>query len=203
MGEFKDFLSEMTMNYGQNIYLVLQDFSNAQYVGDVEKSKVLYKKINGLDHYGITESDNPDKVVSYVQVQDLNILGKDYLQLRNVFTEPEFRGQNYAKKLMFFLRNIEKKSFVFGDVQSELGRALVKSIAKSKRFPMFWFNTKTGEKHEYNAEKDVPSIIPYRSWGEPTGWVIMTEGLRGELFTTRFLVESDPNYWHKYIQWFD
>lgn len=212
MKKFKEFMSEMTMSYGVEPYLGIQDFSGAKHIGDIQSSRILYKQINGLDFYGITEDDNPDKSanfdpnkpVGWVQVQNQNIAGKDYLQIRNIFTEKEFRGQNYAKKILFFLRNVEKKSFVFGDRQSELGQALVKSVAKSKRFPMFWLNIETGEKHDYDATKDFPDVKPYRSWGGVTDWVVIAEGLEGRDFLSRFQGEMgvDPNYWNKYIQWF-
>src|ERR1039458_2387875 len=140
MGEFKEYLSEMTMSFNVDTFLGTQDFSNAEHIGDVEQSKILYKKINGLDYYAITESNNPDRVASYFQVQNQNILGKDYLELRNVHTEEELRGQHYAKNLLFFLRKIEKRSLVFGDIQSRLGQGLVKSVGRSGRFPMFWLN---------------------------------------------------------------
>lgn len=197
----------MTMSYGQDAFLSMQDFSDAKYIGDIERSRVLYKKINGLDFYAITEDDQPDsnKPISWVQVQNKNIAGKDYLEIKNIFTEQKFRGQNYAKKILFFLRNVEKKSFVFGDIQSELGQALVKSVAKSNRFPMFWLNAKTGEKHDYHFEKDYPDTKPYRSFEKPTDWQIIAEELQGESFLSRFQGEmgNDPNYWNKFHQWFE
>ena len=97
MKEFKKYLSEMTMSYGQDNYLGPQDFSGAKHVGDIQNSKILYKQINGLDFYGITEDDNPNKsanfdpnkVISWIQVQNQNILGKDYFQ-------------HFLKKIIYF-----------------------------------------------------------------------------------------------------
>ena len=97
---------------------------------------------------------------------------------------------------------LKKKSLVFGDVQSRLGQEFVKSVGRSGRFPMFWLNINTGERHNYDAEKDNFYIKPYRSIVEPTGWVVMAEELKGKSFTSRFLIEGDVNYWHKYIEWF-
>ena len=188
------------MSFGQDTQLSMQDFSGAEYIGDIEQNKILYKKINGLDFYAISENESP---ISFIQVQTRNILGKDYLEIRNIFTKEEYRGQNYAKKLLFFLKNVEKKSFVFGDIQSKLGQLLVRSVSKSNRFPMFWLNIKTGDKQEYEPEKDNPNLKPYRSFFQQTDWVVIAESLRGESFTSRFLTENDPNCWHKYIQWFD
>jgi hypothetical protein len=209
MKKFKEYLSEMTMSYNQDSFLSMQDFSNAKHIGDLGYRKILYKQINGLDFYAITE-ENPNKLpdhnnpVCWLQVQNQNVLGKDYLQLRNIFTEKEFRGKNYGKNLLFFLRNVEEKSFIFGDTQSELGQLFVRSVAKSGRFPMFWINVKTGEKHEYDFEKDNKNIKPYRSSLEPTDWQIISEGLYGKSFLSRFQGEMgvDPNYWNKFHVWF-
>ena len=114
MGKFKEYLSEMTMSFNVDVFLGTQDFSGAEPIGDVGQSKILYKKINGLDYYAITESGNSeDRVASYFQVQNQNILGKDYLELRNTHTEEELRGHHYAKNLLFFIRNVEKKITCF------------------------------------------------------------------------------------------
>ena len=143
MSNFKDFI-EMTLSFGQMLSQEMPDFSGAQHIGDIENNKIIFKNINGHDCYGITVDDKPR---CFVYVGQKNIQGRDYLELRNIYTDEAFRGQNLAKKLLFFLKNVEQKSVVFGDVQSQLGQQLVKSVAKSNRFPLFWLNITTGEKH--------------------------------------------------------
>jgi hypothetical protein len=51
------------------------------------------------------------------------------------------------------------------------------------------------------VEKDNFYIKPYRDIVGPTGWVVIAEA-SGRDFSSRFLIESDINYWHRFIQWF-
>lgn len=201
MKNFEDYINERTMSFGADNTLQMPDFSNAKHIGDIEDNKILFKQINGINSYAIAVGDKP---VGFIYTRNKNVMGKDYLEIQAIFTEPEYRGKNFAKKLLFFMRNIEKQSLIFGDVQSRLGQSMIKSAGKSGRFPMFWLNTDTGEKHPYDFEKDDFNLKPYRGLGSPTGWVVMIEGFEGSPFTSRFLEQTNGNYyyWHKGIRWF-
>ena len=198
--DFRAF-SEMTMNFGQ-AYYDMPDFTNATHIGDIEHNKILYKKINNKDYYIITINDKP---TCFAQVEPIEINGINYSYLRNIFTKEQYRKQKLAKKLLFFLRNIEKKSIILGDKQSKLGQEFNKSVAISGRFPLFWLNIKTEEKHPYEPEKDNFTLKPYRSLQEPTDWVMMIEGTQKN-WMSRFLSESPENgnnWWERGIVWFN
>lgn len=189
------------MSFGQASYS-MPDFTGAEYIGDVEQNKILHKNIIGFDYYVITIDGKP---VCFIQTQSKAILGKDYLEIENVFTEEPYRGKNLAKKLLFFLRNVEKKSFVMGDKQSKLGQDFIKSISKTSRFPMFWLNIKTNEKHPYNHDADYFTLKPYRSLEKPTDWVVIIEGTEKD-WMSRFLAttpEQGGNWWERGIIWFE
>jgi hypothetical protein len=189
------------MSFGQANY-IMPDFSEAKHIGDVENNKISYQRIGEADYYAITAGDKP---VCFIQTKIINIRGIDYNYLQNIFTEEEYRNKNLAKKLLFFLKNVEHKSFILGDKQSRLGQEFNKSLARSGRFPMFWLNTNTGEKHPYDYNLDNFTLAPYRSLEKPTEWVIMLEKTENN-WMCRFLansVQEGENYWERGIVWFD
>lgn len=179
------------------------DFSDAEHIGDIEHNKVIHKNIkDGLDNYAITVNDNP---VCYIQSQRKIIQGESYEDINLVQVLPNFRNQNLAKKLIFFLKTHLKKSLLLGDRQSELGRTFARSLAKTQRFNMFWINAKTGEKHLYNVQKDLEkdqmTLHPYINWGDITDWQIMIEALQ-ETKQERFLNKIEDQ-WKKYLIHFE
>lgn len=198
--DFRNFLDEMTMSYGKMQDFPFPDFSDAQHVGDIEHSKILYKQLNGLDIYAIT-ADDTEKPVCYIQTQPQNIQGMNFLNINFVQTLPEFRGKNFAKKLVFFIKTHLKQHLLFGDRQSRLGQIFIQSIAKTKRFDMFWINVKTGEQHPYDYEKDHFSLHPYRGLGDTTDWQIMIESLQSTK-QEQFL-NNPKDQWKRYLVLFD
>jgi GNAT superfamily N-acetyltransferase len=201
MKSFKEFLLEMTNKKMQEY--PFPDFSNAQHIGDIEHNKIIHKNVkDGVDLYAITVDEKP---VCYIQSQIKVIRGESYEDINFIQVLPEFRDQDLAKKLIFFLKTHLKKSLLLGDRQSESGRAFARSLYKSQRFNMFWINTKTGEKHSYDAQKDLEkdkmTLSPYRSWGDVTGWQIMIEALQ-ETKQERFL-DKFEDQWKKYLIHFD
>jgi hypothetical protein len=202
MKSFKEFM-EMTMSYGKMQEYPFPDFSDAQHIGDIEHNKIIHKNVKeGVDLYAITVDDKP---VCYIQSQVRIIQGTPYEDINFIQTLPDFRNQNLAKKLTFFLKTHLKKSFLLGDRQSDLGRAFAQSLAKTKRFNMFWINSKTGEKHLYDLQKDTENdqmtLQPYRNWGDMTDWQIMIEALQ-ETRQERFL-DKFEDWWKKYLVHFD
>jgi hypothetical protein len=183
-------------------YLSMPDFTGAEHIGDIGKNKIIHKKYKDADLYAISVDDKP---VSFIQTIDKNILGVDYKEIQNVFTEKDFRGQNFCKNIIFFLRNVEKKMLMLGNVQSRLGQELNKSLAKTGRFPMFWLNTLTGEKHPYDYKNDFYDSKPYRSVGEPTGWQLIIEVSKID-FLPRFIpktIDEGKDWYFQYKKWFD
>jgi hypothetical protein len=200
MQDFKTFVQEMTMSVGQ-LDFSMPDFSQAKHIGDTEKHKILHYEYGGTNVYGITVEDRP---VGYLQTISKNILGTQVEEINQMYVEPQFRGKHLMTKLFFFLKSWLSKSFLAGNIQSADGQEQIKSLALTQRFPMFWFNITTGEKHPYDPEKDHFSLQPYRNAGEPTDWQILIEGLKDN---TR-LIDSVPQFleqndWRRGISWFD
>jgi hypothetical protein len=175
--EFKDWLNETLTVGGLNFEM--PDFSQAKHIGDVGggENKILHYEYGGTNVYGITVDD---KVVGYLQTMFKEILGKPYEEIKQIYVEPQFRGRNLMLKLLFFVKSYLKKSFVGGEVQSQDGQGFIRSLARTKRFPMFWFNTETGERHPYDPVADYKIIQPYRGALEPTVWRVLIEGLNNE-----------------------
>jgi hypothetical protein len=200
--QFKKWL-EMTMSYGQMQDLPFPDFTQAQHIGDIEHHKILHTQINNIDYYAITVDNQP---ATYTQTQQKTIQGKSYEEINLIQTLPEYRNQNLAKKLIFFLKTSLKKSFLLGDKQSRLGQAFAQSLAKTQKFPMYWLNTQTGEKHPYDPTTDHFTKAPYRHVYDVTDWQIMIEALRPESTTFPQYIPPDftaKDWHHKYIIWFD
>jgi hypothetical protein len=200
--DFKQF--EMTLSFGQTQDYPMPDFTGAEHIGDIEQYKILHKQFNGVDCYAITVVEKP---VCCIQTQPIEILGNTYTCLQNIFTEKDYQNQKFAKNLLFFLRNVEKKSMILGDAQSRAGQEFNKSIARTKRFPMFWLNTITGEQHPYDPEKDHFELKPYRDVNKATEWVIMIEGEQnGWMDENRFLaetIEQGANWFKRYMILFE
>jgi GNAT superfamily N-acetyltransferase len=165
--------AEMTMSAGE-LSFTMPDFSHAEHIGDYENYKILHYKYQISDVYGIAET-NSDKPIGYLQTIPSEI--PDVEKINQIFVEPQFRNQNIMKKLFFFLKSWLKKSFIMGEIQSKDSQNFIKSLANTLRFPMFWINVKTKEKHEYDPSKDNFNLQPYRSMLEPTDWRILIEGL--------------------------
>jgi len=195
--DFKEFLGE-TLSAGK-LHFEMPDFSQAKHIGDTENHKVLYYEYGGTNVYGITVDDKP---VGYLQTISKDILGKPYEKINQVYVEPQFRGRHLMLKLLFFVKSQIKKSFIAGEVQSPDGRAFIKSLGLTKRFPMFWFNIKTGEKYSYDPTADHTTLQPYRNVAEATAWRVLIEGLSKEsnFPIPRFLKPTD---WQRGIQFFD
>ena len=198
MKSFKEHVSEMTMSAGI-FNMPLPDLTDAEYIGDIEIYRVICKKIGEETAYGLTLDDNVP--LCFLTTRSKNVFSKDYEEIIQIQTKPEYRGKNLAKNLLFFIKSFLKKSLLLGDIQSRDGQAFSKSIAQTGRFPMFWLNAKTGEMYPYEHEKDNFTIKPYRSVSEPTGWQIMIESLETPL-------QSVPRYfskdiWKRRYTWFD
>ena len=187
MGEFKKFL-EMTLSFNSMSAPQFPDFSNAEYVGDIENYKVLYKD----NWYAITENKTQICFALFDSKSQPN-------ELRIIYTPIEYRGKNLAKKLLLFIKGSLKRPFIFGDAQSLDGRNLVRSLDKSKIFKIFWYNIKTGEKKDYDYKKDNDeSENEFRSIFDSTDWRILIEASQNG--QPQFLTGLDE--WKKNIIWF-
>ena len=96
----------------------MPNFENAEHIGDIEHNKILHKIISGVEYYVIMVGEIP---TCFIQTQPLEILGNNYLYVRNAYTEKEYQNQTLAKKLLFFLRNVEKKSIILGNAKKIVG----------------------------------------------------------------------------------
>src|SRR5437879_3529555 len=95
--------------YAQNI----PPFSNSKHIGDIEDHKILFFQQNGFDYYGLTVGD---EVVSFVATKPRKIKELDVQELWSLVTSDKYKGQNLAKKLLFFIKSFLSKSIIFGDV---------------------------------------------------------------------------------------
>jgi ribosomal protein S18 acetylase RimI-like enzyme len=160
----KETLSSGDLSYDK------QDFTGAKQVFD----NLVFKVINGHDYYGITNENG--EVAGHAQIQEKNILGTNYFEIRNVYVYPEHQRQGWGKNLLIALNNIIQQPIAFGDVQSRLGQQLNKSVIKSGQFrPVYWLNKSTGQKDAYIATVDNPGLKPYRDWLKETDWVMVTD----------------------------
>lgn len=101
---------------------------------------------------------------------------------------------------MWFLKDQEGLTFIDNGMQSEDGINFIKSLAKSERFKIFWFNIKSKERVEYDAEKDNKYNKPYRDLAYKTDWRILIEGNEEPTFPRYRIPECvDPNLSNIYI----
>jgi hypothetical protein len=198
--EFKEFLLEMTQSFGQMPELPMPDDSQAEYVGDIEDCNIFKCPYQDTNIYFLKHDGTS---ICFAQTKPKILFNKEYLEIIVIQTDLKYQGKGYAKKLLFFLRSIEGKLLVFGDRQSKLGQQLIKSIANTGYFPMFWLNTKTGERHPYDANKDNFRLKPFRDLPDKTDWVVICEAVK-EVSMPRFIPENYSEGWHfRYIRWFD
>lgn len=196
---FKKYM-EMTMSAGQ-LFFTMPDFSKATHIGDTENHKILHYEHQGTNVYGIAVDDKP---MGYLQTMSKIISNEPVEEILKIYVESQFRGQNLMKKLIFFLKSWLNKSFLMGRVQSQDGQKLIQSLAKTQRFPIFWLNIKTGEKHPYEFGKDHANAQPYRSFEKPTDWQILIEGLKNnESLIDSIPVFMEENDWRRGWKWFD
>lgn len=150
------------------------------HTGDQDGKKIYVCDYNDLFIYGIMNDGILTSFLSISKDKDVNGFNKLFV----MFTKPEFRGKNDLQRLFWFLKDDEGLKIISGGVQSDAGHALMKSLERSKRFSMFWYNLDTKEKLAYSGEDD---MYPSKFRGAMiTPWRIIIEAANSPVFESRF-----------------
>lgn len=110
-----------------------------------------------------------------------------------VHTLVPYRDKQHIFKLLWFIKSQEGKQLLSYGTHTMDGIKFVKSLAKTGRFALSWYNTKTNEKVPYDQAIDGPENTPYRSNITMTDW--------------RVLIESDeypsfPRFDDRMVKWY-
>lgn len=130
--------------------------------------------------YGILDDDTLTTIASFRKHP--NVDNKKTLEFMFIHTLTPFRNKHMSKRLLWFVKDQEQSSILDYGMQSQEGTNFIKSLGKTQRYDMFWYNTKTGEKKPYEHTKDEVGKGPYRSMGTRTPWRILIEGANTPAF---------------------
>lgn len=143
---------------------------NGKHVGDQDGLEVWAADIeNNMMLYGIKANDG-----NIAAICTFNVSGTNTWILYVVHALTQYRGGFYPHKLLWFIKSQEGKKILDYGVDTQDGINFTKSLARSKRFGIYWYNTETGEKVKYDAQTDSTENTPYRSH-EMTDWRILIE----------------------------
>lgn len=165
---------EMTMHGGssRSDADMQQDFQymdqHGTHVGDQDQLPIVRVSYNGGVVYGIKEDGKTVSLVTFMPKGDMLEMGVAHTLAPN-------RGQNHFKRILWFVKEQEGKSIIDHGVQTDAGRKAIQSLSRSGRFRMWWFNTNTGEKVEYDHTTDDKDNSPYRAISDKTPWRVMIE----------------------------
>jgi hypothetical protein len=168
---------EMTLN----IHHPQTDERVKSYFDFLDKEGVLVGEQDGLDI--ICVKDTAINVVIY-GIKQNNIITSiavftpqsDDLWIQKIIhTLTTYRDKQYIFKLLWFIKSQEGKKLLSYGTHTSDGIKFVQSLAKTNRFDLYWYNTKTGDKIPYQYEIDGPLNTPYRSNVMMTDWRVLIE----------------------------
>lgn len=179
------YVNEMTMLSGginQNIINnIFKELDDSEHIGDIDGLRIMSKKFDQTICIGLEKNNI---ILSFITYSNSDIDDK-IMTLGVAYTKPEFRNKNHIKQILWFLKNVEGLSFIDSGVNTKDGIMFFKSLAKSERFDLFWYNIQTKEKIKYDSNIDNKNNKPYRDISKKTDW--------------RILIESDnyplPRWW--------
>lgn len=170
--------NEMTITYGQfdknTGNNILQLINNGSHVGDVDGRPIIRTEVNGILLYGIKDQDNPAAVCSFLPIS------QTVWEWQVAFTSVEHRRQGMIARILWFVKDQEKKSILDYGAHSQDAVEMLKSLAKTNRFNMFWFNTETKEKVQYDPQQD--NNTRFTSLVKRTPWRILIENNENPTF---------------------
>ncbi|MGI0075918.1 MAG: hypothetical protein ACREAU_00750 [Nitrosopumilaceae archaeon] len=185
-------LKEMTVLTGnvswnnvKNTFEFLE--KEGKHVGDLDGYQIYSASYKNEIFYGIKQ-DN--EIISAINFRHASIDGKPVLEIGTAYTKEAYRQNDLPKRILFFINQQDNLSIIdYGAVSSD-GVKFWKSLGRTSRFEMSWYNIKTGDKEPYDYRTDTYEPSKYRDH-KMTDWRILLESHNATKHNKLFRFESE------------
>lgn len=166
---------------------------NGKLIGHQDGYDVVYAKGNSnSEHYYGLKDEKGDIITILLLVNHTPIDNKSTKEFKFIHTKESRRGESMSKRLLFFVKHHEGSSLIDYGMQSDMGVNFLKSLAKTQRYNIFWYNVKTKEKQPYNYTTDEKGKPPFRSTVTQTNWRILIEKDESPIMERFYLPPTFP-----------
>lgn len=141
----------------------------AKHIGDIQKLKVLYEKLESYETYGLYDGETLACLVMGI-FETFPKLGKA-LEIKVMVVPVSQQGNGLSTKLLHFLKTRLQYNLVIANVISFDNKANFTKLAKKDIFNVKWLNIKTGDIEPFDSEPDKK----FKDYDTPSGWQLLLE----------------------------
>ncbi len=146
-------------------------YAHGKHVGDQDGLEIWMYPISPSEKIFGVKQDDVLTTISLYNTKN----NKVWIQ-HVIHTLTSYRDKQHIFKLLWFIKSQEGKQILSYGAQTADGIKFVKSLAKTGRFEVSWYNIRSNEKVPYDYEVDVPNNKPHRQDMLMTDWRILIEG---------------------------